>query len=736
MSSYATKAGTRISGIEIAPVSDAGTVLLPAGTVIQGSVAQVRKVGTGVVHETAAITLHFDRLVLEDGRTVPVQCRVTEVENARESVDSEGRIRGIRSTSTISHRTSGLAGSISLGDPIAAIFTTAASSGLLRFSEPEISLPQGTELMAVVTAPLNLPPVTPERIPPVAATEAQKNELAGLVKSLPFRTYTEKSNIPSDFTNLIFIGKHEELQRAFERAGWVPVDKLTAETTYQTFRSIAENQGYKAAPMSMLTLGGRRSEMNYAKTLNTFSKRHHLRIWETDERWDGETVWTSSSTHDIGIGFSKSSKTFIHLIDSHTDNERAKVVNDLLLTGCVSAVQLVGRPWIPKGATNGTGEELITDGRIAVLELNDCNAPEEEAEGTEASALPVHGNQFERTNRQIVLTLKNNLVRDNVVVMGYSGAHYLLSPKKKENAAPSRQMEVGGTAYTVDDRFNADLSYTPPSTWSATPAALAAPKRAEWKPASVELGIRGGWLAYAGGNGGAIGYFIQSPAVPNDFVLLVLANEFDSGWGLGGTVTFNPQKHFSHEFSFDHYFTTFDLKLGVIASDSTSPDIQTAFGFAATDLGTSQFAYNLLYNFTPKTARLRPYLAMGPSLQLMHLTDAPVKRAPGWFRLGLSNVGLITAAYDFGSTPPLQGGGIFQAGLNYGAGIRYRIAPRWMFRIDYRETLTSQPDFWSKSKKDILNNIDVGDSTIQVIGPVFAGSMRQVHATGGISFTF
>lgn len=52
----------------------------------------------------------------------------------------------------------------------------------------------------------------------------------------------------------------------------------------------------------------------------------------------------------------------------------------------------------------------------------------------------------------------------------------------------------------------------------------------------------------------------------------------------------------------------------------------------------------------------------------MHLDDAPIKKAPSYFRLGLSNIGLISAAYNFGSTPPLEGGGVFQAGLNYGGG--------------------------------------------------------------------
>jgi opacity protein-like surface antigen len=121
----------------------------------------------------------------------------------------------------------------------------------------------------------------------------------------------------------------------------------------------------------------------------------------------------------------------------------------------------------------------------------------------------------------------------------------------------------------------------------------------------------------------------------------------------------------------------------------------------------------------------------------MHLADAPIKKAPGWFKLGLSNIGLISAAYNFGSDPPLDGGGIFRAGFNYGGGVRYRITPRWMIRADYRETLIAQPDFWTKSQKEILGGIDADPgTTLTVVGPVLDGAMRQDRVTMGVSFTF
>jgi hypothetical protein len=96
------------------------------------------------------------------------------------------------------------------------------------------------------------------------------------------------------------------------------------------------------------------------------------------------------------------------------------VVNDFIFTGCVSRVQLVARPFIPKDAKNGTGEDLITDGRVAVLQLNDCRDPQDSVQQA-GQTLPIHGNRADRVSRQTVLTLKNNILRDNVGVMAYSG---------------------------------------------------------------------------------------------------------------------------------------------------------------------------------------------------------------------------------------------------------------------------------------------------------------------------
>ena len=121
------------------------------------------------------------------------------------------------------------------------------------------------------------------------------------------------SNKKSDLTNLVFIGSPDALERAFTAAGWVQADRLNTITGFLTVRSIAENQSYQSAPMSRLLLDEQKPYFEFSKSLNTFAKRHHTRIWLRSETWQGMPVLTASSTQDIGIQLSRRKKTFIHV---------------------------------------------------------------------------------------------------------------------------------------------------------------------------------------------------------------------------------------------------------------------------------------------------------------------------------------------------------------------------------------------------------------------------------------
>jgi hypothetical protein len=76
-----------------------------------------------------------------------------------------------------------------------------------------------------------------------------------------------------------------------------------------------------------------------------------------------------TATHDTGISFSAENRTFIHRIDSSIDREREKVANDLIYAGHVASMLMADRLNIPRNAQNATGDNLSTDGKIAVLLL-------------------------------------------------------------------------------------------------------------------------------------------------------------------------------------------------------------------------------------------------------------------------------------------------------------------------------------------------------------------------------
>ena len=57
------------------------------------------------------------------------------------------------------------------------------------------------------------------------------------------------------------------------------------------------------------------------------------------------------------------------------DLERDKVVNDLRFSGCTDAVYYVERPNLAAAFESDYRRGVSTDGRVAVVVLNDCQSP-------------------------------------------------------------------------------------------------------------------------------------------------------------------------------------------------------------------------------------------------------------------------------------------------------------------------------------------------------------------------
>jgi len=437
VSSYRAKDNQEVRAVLIAPVETEEGVALPAGAEVRGRIVRVRRVGLGLVRERARLRFSFDRILLSDGSELAVETKLVRVENAREKVQPDGEVRGIRSKESISDRASGTLLTLSTFDPLLMIFTFSSTTCILRFPDSEIYYPTGTELELELTRPLPVKTTYQPGVPALTTSVEENRELTEFVAKLPFRTRTLKGNVRSDITNLLFLGSEDQITRAFAAAGWSSAESLSRATEYETILAIAQNRGYAEAPMSVLTLDERVPELNYQKSLNTFTKRHHLRIWDLSQSWRGQPLWTAAATHDVGVTFSKARKHFIHLINPEIDQERAKVVNDLVFTKCVDGVEFVDRPHLPRDAKNSTGDLLLSDGRMAVIRFNTCEHPRSASDSLDTQPGRDRGTRLARGSRQLSLTLREEILRNNLGMQAYHGLRFL---KKTAGARKASQL--------------------------------------------------------------------------------------------------------------------------------------------------------------------------------------------------------------------------------------------------------------------------------------------------------
>jgi hypothetical protein len=753
LSSLTTHEGDTVKALSITPVVVNGEILIPSASTFEGKVVQANNTGLGFKHETASLTIDWTKATAPDGREFNIRMRVFQVENAQESVTDKGKIQGIRSTGTPGRSAQNGVLTFAGIDPVAYVFASAAGSGVLGFAEPEILYNAGTELILENITPLLTSHAYPPTVQPSADTAPEQEELQSFVRKLPFLTKTKGSNKDSDVTNLVFVGSAAGLERAFRAAGWLPSEELTAGSTFRTIKTLSGNQTYTQAPMSILLLKEEEPVFALSKTTNTFASRHHLRVFPTSETREGHTVLTASSTQDIGIAFSKKQKTFIHVIDEHVDNERSKIVNDLVFTGCVENLDMVPRPWVPRDAYNSTGDRLRTDGQAAVLRINDCQNPRAV---TDTLATPPP--KPERIVRDTALTIRNDLYRGNLIYQGIAGSLLARKYIRSSGELPSNlgawrmtdatgaqykgygsgsKLEEGSSARPAKLQRRAGASNATPS---AEDLAAIAKAKADhkWDPPRYELGLQGGYMHMRESYLTGVGVFEESSNPNNDAYFLYLQDDVGDGWAAGGSVTVNSWKYFSNEFSYFRQQVKYELAelnltlpaSGVVVDDDVYLDSQRI------GLVTRQFAYNLLIHARPPKSRWRPYAAVGPAFQLLALNGAPLKKPAGVYTVGLKNIGLIQAAFDLGSTPPLDGGGIFQIGVQYGGGIKYRVSPRVMLRADFRETWSKNPDIIANSYEDFDPNALDETYTTTVIKVKPETNFLQDRYTLGVAFTF
>jgi hypothetical protein len=431
ISTYNARVGDPVHAVLTQDVVCGNDVVLPMGAPVEGVVRSKRKVGFGIRHETAALDLEFNRVVISPDTTVQITARVEEVSNAREVVKN-GVIHGVMSSDTFQGRVNSRLIHLPTWNPYSDLGLIIYKATFPIFPEPEIYYPTGTDIRLKIKAPIESLPAVASVMPDTTTDDSQ---LDAWIQQLPRRTTTQKA-VGADLVNMVFLGSEEQVTAAFRVSGWRNSDRVSRHSVAHGFYALLNNSGYAQEPMMTLLMDGKPEDMNWQKSLNSYGRRDHLRIWQWTPEGAMDPVWVTSSTHDSGAVLSVKYKGFVHHISPDIDDERATVIRDLNFSGCVKSVSYVARPGIATVTQNATGDAVRTDGSIAVVQLQDCRpmAPELASSPAKASFKP--GNYAFRYVRKQILTFRNDIWRANIVYGLYDVGRMAVAAMRHQPVPP------------------------------------------------------------------------------------------------------------------------------------------------------------------------------------------------------------------------------------------------------------------------------------------------------------
>jgi len=413
LSSYSGKAGDKIRAMVIASPECDGAEKIVTATIVEGELASVRKVGMGLVHETALISAQFRSLKMDDGTELAIAAKVLEIDNAREKV-KDGVIHGVNATDTPQGRITNRLRHLPTWNPYSDLTLLAYRTAFPMFPEPEIYLPRGTDIKLELTQGIALPAGSQRKPEGNFPDEIEKAVMEITAPDLPERT-TTRSGQPADIVNVALLGSAAQMDAAFRAAGWTSGDQLSTRSVLRQAHAFLSFKNYPNEPISMQLVDGKRADATWQKALDSYAKREHLRVWARKDVIEGQTVWLGAMTRETGAALSVRQHKFIHHIDAHMDDGRGMLVRDLNLAGCVAAVYQVRRPQMLHAAMNATGDPMRTDGSLAVVQLKDCENPvfAQTADVAEVQSRP--RSKFARYLRMQVLSFRSDLIRGNIV---------------------------------------------------------------------------------------------------------------------------------------------------------------------------------------------------------------------------------------------------------------------------------------------------------------------------------
>jgi hypothetical protein len=191
------------------------------------------------------------------------------------------------------------------------------------------------------------------------------------LSGLPART-VGGNGAPGDVVNLLILGSRADLERAFASAAWVEASAGGFRSRVGAAGAVVLGKSNAHGPVSPQRLFDRIEDFAFERQGPNARERHHVRVWALDS---SETVWVAAANEDVGVYMTVAKPRITHRMASMIDGEREVLSRELEAGGCAVRVGYVRIPGCPLSGRNSSGEEFLTDGRVAVVRTQACGSP-------------------------------------------------------------------------------------------------------------------------------------------------------------------------------------------------------------------------------------------------------------------------------------------------------------------------------------------------------------------------
>jgi len=188
-----------------------------------------------------------------------------------------------------------------------------------------------------------------------------------LIPHLPTHSYVEDGKLAEPIT-LIILGNRRLIRKVFKKAGWYLAVPISLKTLFESGLAAAFNRSYRTGPMRSLFVSGKKHKLGFERPTrsDTYRRRHHLRLWDTEFMLYKKPVWVGMLSYDRSFGLAKGSLSPTHHISAALNSEENFLADNL----DIKTPQYVHLSKPEEGIIS-IGDPYVWDGEALLINLAD-----------------------------------------------------------------------------------------------------------------------------------------------------------------------------------------------------------------------------------------------------------------------------------------------------------------------------------------------------------------------------